>query len=495
MKSVKLAVCLITLSLLFAGCTTTEHASGPGRAFTFEAGYPTAEASKALYDEMDYQRAVQAYIWATPMLNSMGWRAGLARFGVTEENHKFIVFQDSMLPQHVVMTANQVTPYAWALMDLKKDGPMVVVVPPKDALGGFCDFWQRALEDVGAPGPDRGKGGKYLILPPGYDGEVPDGYFVVRSTSNLTWFYARANNAKFKGDAAFDVYGKLRLYPLSKAANPPSKAELVAVGKKAFNGDWPKDYRAWPLIHEGMQRDNIREQDKIIYDYLKDLGLKHGEPFNPDERQKRILTRAAETGHKMVANLAFALINRNKNVIWWPDRYWVSIFAVQTRLFETETYVEVTDRASGWYQLVMSGKYPFDAKQREPIYGAGSGYLANYHDSSREFLNGSHSYRLKVPANVPAANFWSVTVYSNQTRSMIVNDEGRVSRGSPDKLAVNEDGSVDLYFGPRRPEASPESNWVQTNPDQGWFVLFRFFGPERGYYDKSWKLPDFEKVQ
>ena len=494
---------IFLIAVCVAGCgldtngpkTQTIAESDTEELFEFEAGYPTPQASRALYDEMDYQRAVQAYIWATPMLNSMGFRAGLARFGVTEENHKFIVFQDSMLPQHVVMTANQVTPYAWALMDLKKDGPMVIVVPPKDVLGGFVDFWQRALEDVGAPGPDRGKGGKYLVLPPGYDGAVPDGYFVVRSTSYLTWFYTRANNARFKGDAAFEVYGKLRMYPLSKAHNPPSRAELVPVGKNAFNGDWPKDYQAWSLIHEGMQHDNIRKQDKIIYDYLRGLGLVHGEPFNPDNRQKLILTRAAQTGGKMVANLAFALINRNKKVIWWPDRYWVSIFAVQTRLFETTTYAEVTDRASGWYQLVMSAKYPFDAMQREPVYGVGSGYLANYHDSSREFLNGSHNYRLKVPPNVPAANFWSVTVYSNQTRSMIVNDEGRVSLGSTDSLEVNDDGTVDLYFGPQRPAGVPESNWVQTNQDEGWFVLFRFFGPERSYYDKTWKLPDFEKVK
>jgi len=443
---------------------------------------------------MDYQRAVQAYIWATPMLNSMGFRAGLARFGVTEENHKFIVFQDSALPQHVIMTANQVTPYAWTLMDLKKDGPMVVVVPPKDALGGIVDFWQRALEDVGAPGPDRGKGGKYLILPPGYDGDIPEGYFVVRSTSYLTWFYVRANNIKFKGDAAFEVYGKLRIYPLSKVGNPPTKVELVAVGKKSFNGDWPKDYQAWSLIHEGMQRDNIREQDKIIYDFLKDLGIKHGEPFNPDARQKRILTKAADTGANMVANLAFAVHDRNPKVIWWPDRYWVSIFAVQTRLFETETYVEVTDRASGWYQLVMNGKYPFDAKTREPIYGVGSAYLANYHDSARAFLNGSYSYRLKVPANVPTANFWSVTAYSNQSRSMLVNEQGRVSRGSTDDLKINTDGTVNLYFGPK-PPAGNDKNWVQTNPGEGWFVLFRFYGPGREYYDRTWKLPEFEKIK
>ena len=115
---------------------------------------------------MDFQRAVQAYIWATPVLNSKGWRAGLARFGVDERKRNFLVLEDSALPQHVIMTVNQVTPYAWALMDLKEDGPMVAVVPPRDVLGGFCDFWQRALGDVGAPGPDGGEGGKYLILPP-----------------------------------------------------------------------------------------------------------------------------------------------------------------------------------------------------------------------------------------------------------------------------------------------------------------------------------------
>jgi hypothetical protein len=487
----------IAIAVLIGGCSPSEPESTTAQdseaegLFKFEAGYPTPDASQALYDEMDYQRAVQAYIWATPLLNSMGWRAGLARFGVTEHNHKFLVWQYSILPQHVVMTANQVTPYAWALMDLKKDGPMVVVVPPNDVLGGFCDFWQRALEDLGAPGPDRGKGGKYLILPPGYEGDVPDGYFVVRSTSNLTWVYARANGAKFKGDAAFDVYGNLRLYPLSKADNPPTNVSLVPVGKKAFNGDWPKGYEAWSLIHEGMQLDNIRDQDKIIYDFLKGLGLRHGEPFAPNDRQKKILARAAQVGGKMVANLAFA--NRNDFAVQWPDRQWVSIFAVQTRMFETDTYVEVTDRASGWYQLVMSGKYPFDARKRAPIYGTGSAYLASYRDGSAAFLNGSNNYRLKVPANVPIANFWSVTVYDNQTRSMIVNDEARVSRGSPDELAVNDDGSIDLYFGPMRPEGSG-SNWVQTNPNEGWFVLFRFFGPEREYYDKSWKLPDFQKI-
>ena len=459
--------------------------------FEFEAGYPTAESSQALYDEMDYQRAVQAYIWATPMINSMGMRAAFAGYGVTEHNRKIMAFEYSLLPQHIWMTANSTTPYFWTLMDLKKSGPMVAEVPPQDVLGGFYGFWMRALEDFGLPGPDRGEGGKYLILPPEYEGEVPEGYFVVRSVSNIVWWYGRANGAHFKGGPALEVFEKLNLYPLAEADNPPP-AGVVAVGEQPIDTDWPKDYAAWQLIHEGMQLDNVRKQDKIIYDFLRALGIEHGKPFNPDERQKRILTRAAETGHKMVMNLAFN--NRNPEVEWWPDRQWVQIASCKDALFETETYDEVTDRAQ-WYQLVANGKYIYEAAKREPVYGAGSAYLSSYKDNVGAFLNGSSAYRLTVPANVPIANFWSVTVYNNATRSMIRNDQQRIDRGSTDELEVNADGTVDLYFGPEIPEGGTESNWVQTNKGDGWFVLFRFYGPEKPYYDRSWKLNDFEKIK
>lgn len=495
MKSIK-HIIYCCMAIVF---TTTAFAQDPKpeERFKFEAGYPTAEASEALYDEMDYQRAVQAYIWATPLLNSMGFRAGLEGYGVNEKNGKFIVFEQSLNPQQIAMTANQTTPYIWTLLDLKANGPMVVFVPPGEILGGFCDFWHRAIGDYGPVGPDRGKGGTYLVLPPNYDEKVPDGYFIIQSTSNLAWFFGRANNVKFKGEACFELFRQIRSYPLSKADKPP-KPELVPVGLKPFNSDWPKGYEAWTLIHEGIQLDNIRQQDKIIYDFLKDLGIRHGEPFNPNERQKKILTRAAETGHKMVANLAFAVINRSDYAIWWPGNYWVSIFQVRTPLFETPTYAEVTDRACGWYQLVMNGTFPFMAKKtpiNPKLYGLGSNYLANYHDNDRNFLNGSNAYRLRVPPNVPAANFWSVTVYNNQSRSMINNQQNRIGRGSTDNIKISEDGSVDLYFGPKLPGGAPESNWVQTNQGEGWFVLFRFYGPTKEFYDHSWKLPDFEKIK
>ena len=490
-KRMKSIVALVAMAALATTATAQE--------FKFEAGYPTDESSHALYDEMDYQRAVQAYIWATPMLNAMGMRAGFHRYGVTEHNRKLLVFEYSLLPQHIWMTANSTTPYLWPMFNVK-DGPWVVEIPPETVLGCFYDFWNRALEDFGLPGPDRGKGGKYLILPPGYEGDIPDGYFVVESTSYIVFAVGRANSAKYKGDPAIEIAKTINMYPLSmidEKGNPPTPAGIVAVGKKEFSADWPKGYEAWEWIHEGMQLDNIRKTDKIIYDFLRGLGIEHGKPFNPDERQKRILTRAAETGHKMVANLAFAAINRNPESIWWPGNYWVTIFQVNTPLFETPTHAEVTARAQ-WYQLVMNGVFPFNAKKTpvDPkLYGIGSNYLANYHDNDRDFLNGSNNYRLHVPPNVPAANFWSVTVYDNTTRSMINNKQDRIGRGSTDDIKLNDDGSVDLYFGANLPKDAPESNWVQTNEGDGWFVLFRFYGPKKEFYDHSWVMPDFEKIK
>ena len=155
---------------------------------------------------------------------------------------------------------------------------------------------------------------------------------------------------------------------------------------------------------------------------------------------------------------------------------------------------EVTDRAQ-YYQLVGNAKIIYEARKKEPIYGAGSAYLSSYKDDTGAYLNGSNTYRLKVPANVPVANFWSVTVYDNEIRSMIRNEQKREALGSTNELKANDDGTIDFYFGPELPEGAPESNWIQTNKGDGWFVLFRFYGPEKPYYDRSWKLNDFEKIK
>ena len=485
---------IIAVGLLGSACNSSEDGGAGSTSptapqYPFVAGYPTETASEALYDEMDLQRATQAYIWSVSLANSMGFRNGMADFGVTEQNRKLLVFENAALPQQSILTANSVTPYFWGLFDLAADGPMVVHMPAETVLGGFVDFWMRGMADFGAPGEDAGKGGDYLFLPPNYDDEVPDGYFVVHATSNLVWIFGKVNGAQYKGETAFDEVKKVLVYPLSEASNPPAEAGMVAVGEAAFSQDWPKDFEYWTWVAEALNRDVVRPIDKVMHEFLAPLGIVHGQSFAPDDRQRRILTKAAELGDKMVANMAFD----NRAVpAYWPDKYWEGIIATTTWDFETDTRVELTARAAGWYQVCFNAHYLYELE--EPVIGTGSAYLASYKDGSGAYLNGSNSYRLHIPAEVPVANFWSVTVYDTTLRAMIQNEQGLAGIGGPDKPIVNDDGSIDMYFGPKKPTAS-NSNWIQTNPDKGWFMYFRFYGPEQEYYDKSWQLNDVELLR
>ncbi len=475
---------LLFTALVFVACND-QPAQKETQKFEFQAGYPTAEASEALYDEMDYHRATQAYIWATPMLNSMGMREAFAEHGVTENDRNILVFENSLNAEQIWMTANSTTPYFWTLFDLSKE-PIVAEVGSNDILGGFYGHQMQAIADM-----VFAEGTKFLVVGPEYTGEVPEGFTVVQAPSNITWWYGRANHVSYKGQPAIDLFQEnLNFYPLSQAGNPPAAEPVIALGDTPIDTDWDKGYKAWENIHAGMQIDNIRAEDKIMYDFLKGLGIEHGKDFNPNERQKKILERAAETGHKMVQNLAFN--NRSERAPQWGDKtQWVNIVTHEAADWNTETTLEVTDRTQ-WYQLVANAAYLYG--DAEPAYGKGSDYLSTYKDVDGNFFNGSKQYKLIVPAEVPVANFWSVTVYDNETRSMIDNEQGRIARGSTDDVVVNADGTTTLYFGNTLPEGAPASNWVQTNEGDGWFVLFRFYGPEKPFYDKSFMLNDFEKI-
>lgn len=474
--------------LMMPGSVVAGAQSGTDAATEFVNGYPTIAASKALYDEMDLQRATQAYIWATPLVNSMGFRKGMAEFGVTEKNHKLLLFQDSGQPQGGILTANNTTPYFFGLMDLAADGPMVVEIPAKTVLGAFVDFWMRAVGDIGPTGVDKGEGGKFLILPPGYDKDVPNGYLIINSPSNLMWVFGRFG-AQYIGDPSFELVKKVLVYPLSDAANAPKEAEYVAVGKKRFSQQWPMDYGYWPLVAEGLNRDIVHPIDKVMHDMLVPLGIVHGKPFAPNERQKRILTKAADLGHRMTVNLAF---NNRKREIFYAGKQWETLLTVSTWSAVTPTTVEYADRAAGWHQITLNIRYLFEG--HDPVLGKGSIYLISFKDGSAAYLDGSKNYRLTVPADVPAANFWSATVYDNETRTMIETEQNLASLASTDKLKVNKDGTVDLYFGPEAPKGK-KSNWIQTIPNKGWFTYFRIYGPEKEYYDKSWQLPDLKEVK
>jgi hypothetical protein len=474
---------LATLCVMAASIGAPQAQTAASADWSFVGGYPSKEASAQLYDEMDYQRAVQAYIWATPLVNSVGAARGFAAVGLDPAVPAMLVFDKPMSPKQIFMTANDVSTYGLSLVDLSKTGPFVIDAPD-GILGGIIDFWQRAVIDIGVG--DTLHGARLLLLPPGYDGPVPAGYLEVRCRTNRVFLLARAMPKPGEGlDGLVRLIGSVGMYPLTqKHAAPPTR--MIRVGNVPMNTDWPKDFGFFEYLADGLSDASIEPQDKLMYAMLKPLGLEPGKPFQPDERQRRILSKAAGTGTAMMINMAFS--NRFQESHIWPDREWEKTLFPTTPEFETAARVELDERAQGWYQ---HGRYGYGATLPP---GQGSWYASTYRDGSGAYLRGGNTYRLRVEAGTPAKAFWSVTIYDNRTRSMIDTDQQRAGRGSLSNLKKNADGSVDLYFGPRAP-AGMEDNWIKTIPGQGFFAMFRLYGPLEPVFDGSWKLNDISEVK
>jgi len=454
-------------------------------AASFTGGYPTAEASQALYDEMDYQRAVQAYIWGTSLVNSVGVDRGLQSVGGTPEKPAIIVFDKPLTPKQVFMTGNDVSTYGLSAIDLVSSGAFVVDVP-EGVLGGIVDYWQRAVLDIGIG--DTLHGARLLLLPPGFEGEAPEGYLAVPCETSRVFLLARGTPKPGAGpNALVDLLGSVGLYPLAEAA-APAPTRVIAAGGVPMSTDWPKDFGFFEYLAEGLSHVQVEETDKLMYAMIAPLGLAPGKPFAPDARQRGILEKAAVTGAEMVANMAFA--NRFDGRQFWPDREWEKTTFATTPDFETAETIELDERAQAWYQVSMNTRYAYSAK---PVPGQGSWYAVTFHDGSGAYLQGENSHRLHVAAHPPAKAFWSVTIYDNRTRSMIDTDQRRAGRSSLSELDRNADGSIDLFFAPE-PPASGETNWIKTIAGQGFFAMFRLFGPLEPVFDGSWKLSDIERI-
>jgi hypothetical protein len=326
------------------------------------------------------------------------------------------------------------------------------------------------------------------LLPPGYDGSVPAGYLEARCRTNRVFLLARGTPKEGEGpDALVKLLGSIGLYPLGQK-NAVKSTQVIRVGGVPMDSDWPKDYRFFEYLADGLSDVRVEPQDKLMFAMLKPLGLEPGKPFQPDERQRRILSKAADMGAAMMANMAFA--NRFDGRQYWPDREWEKITFATTPDFETAERTEMDERAQGWYQLAMNARYLYTAK---PVPGEGTWYASTFRDGTGAFLHGDKFYRLHVDTGTPAKAFWSVTIYDNRTRSMIDTDQQRAGRSSLSNIKKRADGSVDLYFAPQAP-AGMEDNWIKTIPGQGFFAMFRLYGPLDPVFNGSWKLNDIELV-
>jgi len=490
--------CLVLLGAGLAACSTQQASSSYrmttpippeittpssvdtriGRLEYFD-GVPTPETARKVFDNLDFSRGVEAFLNGVPGASLVAIRTGLRSVGAVGSTVG--VYEQLMDSKSLYLTANSETIYFWNWMDLK-DGPVVVETPP-NILGVVDDFWFRYVTDMGNAGPDKGKGGKYLFVPPDYKGTLPSsGYFIIKSPTYGNLLFGRAFMQH--GDPKPGVAGLkagLRVYRLADAARPP-ETKFINLSGKVMNTVHANNFKFFEEVNQIIQEEPAGAYGPDMTGLFSAIGMEKGKPFAPDDRMKQILNDSVAVGNASARAIDFR--NRDKASLIFPDRRWTTPFI------------------GGSYEWLNNGARNFDARtlffyaatidtpaMAVAMPGIGSQYAASNLDAAGNPFDGGKTYRMHVPANVPAKDFWSVVVYDTQTRSMLQTDQQFPSLSSEKSLTKNADGSVDIYFGPQAP-GGKSGNWIQTIPGKSWFTIFRLYGPLKPWFDKQWKLED-----
>ena len=472
----------------------------------FKENRPTAETADTLRAELLFQRATQTYLWAMPLINTLGMKEGSEKvFGAGY--HLLPVWKKRLDARTLVTTPNSDVIYAMSYLDLGADGPMVFEAPPM-LQGILLDFWQRPIPvdggkfagDVGLPGPDAGKGGRFLLLPPGYDGPVPDGHFVYRSGTNNVFVFLRA----FYQDAndlapPVRLMEQSRIYPLGKkdGARPmsyPNASGVPANMLPVF------DHRVFAQLKRLVDSEGPHLASADGLGMLASIGIVKGQPFNPDAGTRAILDRAALTAYKMSRVIGFKEELNGGSTRMYPDRRWTNPMDNVTPPGPHNTMNLSWENVAGGHLALdariwfFTNYYSISPGMLSKVPGKGAMYMVGFTDGRGTPLSGGTNYRLNLPANIPAANFWSLTLYEAENGSGLANGQPFPSLGSRDKPAQNADGSTDLYLGPNAPEGK-QGNWLATVPGKGYFAVLRLYGPTEAAMNKSWKPGDIETAK
>ncbi|VGO23443.1 DUF1254 domain-containing protein [Pontiella sulfatireligans] len=445
----------------------------------------TKETAELLHRQILLQRASQLVTWAMPMMNFETLYPAMLSNQKMTENDVFFSLCDGNDGVYPYMTANVTTPYTIAMSDLSKTGPVVVEIPPGEIFGVIDDAWMQPIKEI------DGKPGKLLLVGPGQD--VPKNFKgeVIQSDTFLVLYFYRALGT---GDEAAKLRTAVKAFRLSDAAKPP-KTNFVRYqpkpGDKVALNTQPRDMSFWKLVNDYVQREPMAERDRFFYAWLKDLGIEKGKPFKPTADQAAILQQGLDVGMAMSQAISF---NKTREMfptsLYAKDSGWEDAMAGMNPKIDMETYSEFNERASYGFEATTTS-----AGMVSRVAGKGSAYLGAYYDADGNALRGGSTYKMTIGPNPPAANFWSITVYDIENRLIIRNETKRSDRSSrTEGLIKNTDGSVDLYFGPEAPEGK-DSNWIQTNKGESFFVYLRLYGPEQAYFDQTFPMHKIEKIK
>ncbi len=491
----------------------------------FRDGVPTQETAQKVYDTLDFTRALNVYNNSFRGASALAIVKGFQGIGANPGD--VVIFSGLMDSNSLFLTANADTVYYLTGLDLSK-GPMVIE-QPSGGIGTINDMWFSWIIDIGAPGPDRGLGGKYLIVGPDYKGPLPEGgYFVAHSKTNFALYAARANLVGNDPKPAVEnIKHSMKVYPYRPGAFGSSIAQALdgsvrIAGEpkipetkfiegtgRSFNTIPPSDDRFFELINENVQNQPATSYDVELAGQLAAIGIVHGKAFKPDERMKKILTDAAAVGQATGRALNWRFAMKHPEWAYYEGSHWGNMLWEGGAFFETPPPVF---EAGMFKPLPPTGARTLDSRAAfyygytldSPgmimrIPGVGSQYLMGFLDSEGKLFDGARTYKVILPKNIPAAAFWSFTLYDNQTRSMLQTPQkypraGSQSYPSPAAEAAR-DGSTTVYFGPTQPKGVARGNWIQTDPKKGWFTILRLYSPLPSFFDKSWRPSEIEPVE
>jgi hypothetical protein len=457
-----------------------------GGRYAFKRGFPTEETVRQAYEDADLNRAIQTYKFFYPTVSGAAIIRGNVQIGVIP-NKVFGILDCG--PQQLVFTANSDTPYGPLLLDLGV-GPLVVELPAGPLIVCSMDVNQRWVADMGLPGPDGGKGGKHLLLPPGYKGKVPEtGYYIHRTSSNRQIVGARALPVNGDVKAAKVHLTTIKVYPLDSSVLWTEPQWLDVTGNKQDTTpiEWENNLEFWNVLHETVESEPVWPGYHNYYGELAALGIEKGKPFRPTARRKSMLDEAARIGNAQMRVQSFG--DRRAERIVWNDRQWQwASLRFEDGDFNTANHLDTEAREKWFYQAIGASPAMF---RRDPE--AGSLYWLGLREASGTYLDGGRSYKLSIPLPVPGRLFWSVTVYDTTTRSQVQTPQNKAALRSLFELKTLKGDKAELRFGPEAPIGA-EDRWIQTIPGKGWFAYFRIYGPEKGAFDGSWKPGDFQQT-